>query len=165
MARRPGTSWPPSLLGEAQSPRDPVAWFSCSRRRALGGTDVQAGSSLVWPCVRPGPPIPRTGHERSSAPSLSALDLPAWPAPERHSRWPTQPLTVGYTSRPPTGRGRARVTQDKSLRPQSPETVYVCCLSRGWGPGHSQPCAGQTCLPLGHRVGGPGLGLPLSPPW
>ena len=73
--RAPGTLWPGS----------PAPGGTGGCWGTLGGRDVQAGSSLVWPCVRPGPPIPRTGRERSSA----LLPLPSRP-PCLASPWKTQ---------------------------------------------------------------------------
>lgn len=49
MAQRPGTSWLPSLLGEACGPGSVSPQGHWEVLRALGGGDVKAGRPLSGP--------------------------------------------------------------------------------------------------------------------
>lgn len=104
MARHPGTSWPSSLLGEAQSTGDPVG-LVLPLLGPLGGAGEAGGQGRAGrepPCLalreaRASHPQDRAGEELCPPPSPLSASLPGQPlkdtagGPRSPSQWATLP--------------------------------------------------------------------------
>ena len=104
MARHPGTSWPPSLLAEAQSTGDLVGLVLSlpeGTGRCWGhwgaGTCRPGAPCLVMREARASHPQDRAGEELCPPPSPLSASLPGHPlkdpghGPRSLSRWATRP--------------------------------------------------------------------------